>query len=248
MLALVVLGAAPSVFSAAVTLALVVVMGTSVWMVLRLMWRVDGPGGPSGAIHASRAVCLLRRSLRSPRRVFGAHWFGVLVRGRSRILQRGPGCSRIGTGSHSSPRVRGFGRGPAVAGPRGGRSALPRSVDGIEGVFVIAVVIGDVEVVIAVVSGEGGGIGIGDMVSVCWGPAGERVGRTASTVLASRAGVRALAVISCCTTMCSRSCPPVREVLNASQHFVGVGPVLRSCCHSVLVASSVIRCHRFQAR
>ena len=40
---MVVLGAAPSVFSAAVTLALVVVMGTSVWMVLHLMWRVDGP-------------------------------------------------------------------------------------------------------------------------------------------------------------------------------------------------------------
>ena len=65
-LALVVLGAAPSVFSAAVMLALVVVMGTSVWMVLHLMWHVDGPPGPFGTIRPSRAVCLLRRSLRSP--------------------------------------------------------------------------------------------------------------------------------------------------------------------------------------
>ena len=59
MLALVVLGAAPSVFSAAVTLALVVVMGTSIWMVLRLMWRMDRPPGPFGAIRPSCTACLL---------------------------------------------------------------------------------------------------------------------------------------------------------------------------------------------
>ena len=95
-------------------------------------------------------------------------------------------------------------------------------MDGVEEVFAITMVIGDAEVVIAVVSGDGG-MGIVDVVIVCWAPVGACIGRTAFAVPASHAGAKSLAAVSCRTMTCSKNGPPVREVLSVSRHFVGAG-------------------------
>ena len=95
-------------------------------------------------------------------------------------------------------------------------------MDGIEGVFAITVVIGDAEVVIAVVSGDGG-MGIVNVVIVYWAPAGACIGRTAFVVPASHTGGKSLAAVSCRATTCLKNGPPVREVLSVSRHFVGAG-------------------------